>query len=81
MPGEVNTSSPEAPEGFAVGPGIGGLTRVLITVENAEAEVYLNGATVTRCEVAGECEQRKYCENTQKCFAPQSFHRGKTDKP
>src|SRR4051794_15682751 len=73
MHGEVNSSPPETPRGFAVGPGHGGLARVVVTVDGAEAEIYLNGATVTRYDAAGE--PVLFCSRTSK-YEPGKAIRG-----
>jgi D-hexose-6-phosphate mutarotase len=73
MPDEINSSSPRMPEGFTSGPGNGGLTRITVTVEGAEAEIYLNGATLTRYEVEGE--PVLFCSRTSK-YEPGKAIRG-----
>jgi len=74
MQSEPSTDFSHAPEGFTVGPGYDGLTRVLVTVEGAEAEIYLNGATVTRYDVGGQ--PVLFCSKTSKYEAGKAIRGG-----
>ena len=64
---------------ISVGPGNGGLTRAAITIggtdasTRVEAEIYLNGATITRYDVGGR--PILFCSRTSK-FAPGKAVRG-----
>lgn len=73
----TDTAQTDAPQtladGVTLGPGNGGLPRITIAVQGAMAEIYLNGATVTRYDVAGR--PVLFCSRTSK-FEPGKAIRG-----